>query len=76
MTPLGPKKGTAVWGHREDEQSSLAQDMAAEASNGTALPPKVVLSAASQALVALAAMAGPLPAQAALGAQPVAVAVS
>lgn len=47
-----------------EEVLRRVEDMAADASNGSALPQKVILSAASQALVALAAMAGPLPAQA------------
>eukprot|EP00434_Breviolum_minutum_P032170 symbB.v1.2.028451.t1/scaffold3018.1/size141128/3 len=47
-----------------EEVLKRVEDMATEASNGTALPQQVIFSAASQALVALAAMAGPLPAQA------------
>ncbi|CAK9047866.1 unnamed protein product [Durusdinium trenchii] len=45
-----------------EEVIRRVEEMAADVSNGSALPSHVVQSAASQALVALAAMAAPLPA--------------
>ncbi|CAK8985186.1 unnamed protein product [Durusdinium trenchii] len=45
-----------------EEVIRRVEEMAADVSNGSALPSHVVNSAASQALVALAAMAAPLPA--------------